>query len=269
MKRTSQLKRPLSEVIPTSPTAITDSALSLPPLKKRHNSKGGGLKKSTPAVRNNARVSFKGNYVARRCVQDICPLEKERKQTVSVIKVTANTQLVKTNGKGVLVASKTDFFVLNFSKMSKDAFIDALARTPEERAWIYIHEKGVVQVTFGEIAKVEAKAEDIMLGTLKISASMKGDARIEAQKVGTRIRPETKLAHCVQLDFGEKSRDSYRYLWVDESIFEEEAAVVPCSPVNDAVAQENVKEEKEVEEVVDDEEMREAAKTLVDIYSMC
>ena len=260
--------------IPATPTLspsspATDSAPQSPSSpKKHHNGKGGGLKKSTQTVRNNARVSFKGNYVSRRCIQDIRPLMETRKQTVNVIRVTANSRIAKASGKGVLVPTKGVFFVLNFPRMTKNAFIDALTQTPQERTWIYINEKGVVQVSFEEIAKADAKAEDIVLGTLKIDVNMEGDARIEAQKVGTRIRPETKLAHCVQLDFGGAAQETCRYLWVEETIFED--AVVPNSPVNDQSHSESETEEEE-EEVINseiDEEMIDAARTLLEMRSL-
>ena len=246
-----QLKRPFSEEIATSPTMSpsADPALGPSPLKKHC---GGGLKKSTDTVRNNARVSFKGNYVLRRRVHDIRPLAQAYKQTVSVIKVTATNKVAKASGKGVLVPPEGDFFVLNFPRMSKEAFISALSQTPQERAWIYINERGAMQMTFGEIAAAKAREENIVPGTLKIDVTMTGDARVEAQKEGTRLRPDTKLAHCVQLDFGGASQEACRYLWVETSIFSEDAPV-PTSPVGNQV----LHHEEEMEEVEEMEDAKE------------
>lgn len=260
-----------------SPVDAHDAALAQPPPLKKLRGRGGGLKKSTLTTRNNARVSFKGNFVSRRCIQDIKLLDSPRQQLVNVVKVTAVNNVVKANGKGVLVPSAADFYVLNLSKLTKAAFVDCMTQTPDDKAWIYVYGKGVVRVTFAEIAGAKPKPEGILMGTLRIDVFREGDARIEAQKVGTRLRPEDKLAHCIELDFAARSQDAqdngvqepYRYLWVDESIFEKEtseaaatatavATSIPCSPVQSVSNAADVVSS-------DDKEMMEAARILMEI----
>ena len=211
---TKQTRR-LSSVkgsVPASPVLPISEAL--PTVAKR---KKGGMKKSTDTTRSNARVSLAGDNATRRGAFDIKSQKRARKWKVNVFKLTAKRNL-KNNGKNVLVPAEIDFFALNFSRMSTEAFVDALTKKPEEKVWIYVHERGVMQVKCKDISNADVMDAGIVPGTVMFGSSKEGKVRVHPQKVGTRRNPGDELRTCVELDFGEKIKEQYRTLWVEKDL---------------------------------------------------
>ena len=122
-----------------------------------------------------------------------------------------------------------------------EAVAGATTASKGERVWVYVQDKGVIQASLSEVAACcgieegeAAAAACIMLGSLRVDADCAGKARVEAQKVGTRLRPESKLACCIQLDFGAANAPSNRYLWVEQSLIENNNSTTNSGPSSPA-----------------------------------
>lgn len=164
-------------------------------------------------------------------MQSVQPLKVPTSIKIPAIHAHAKRKISRRNCKGVLVQEGQEFHILKLFGSGRTA----RDLKGEDKVWVFIPEKGTIQLAWSDIesaiddsAKCDTsnnndnndgngEEDDNCSGAIFVFAVSEGYVRPQPQKVGTRLRTDTKLLHCYQLDFGSGLQDSNKWLWVESS----------------------------------------------------